>query len=218
MPSETAGSPTVTVAGSGRATRAADVADATFVVEALRPTAAEARTTAASIAAAVLDALRSAGVAEADLHTAGLDLSPSWEHDGTRTVRTGFSVTNRIAATVRDLEAVGRVLDAGLGAGATGLDGVRFRLADEAGASEEARRAAVADARRRATTIAEALGVGLGALVAVSEGTPAVPTPLREARLSFAAAAADAPTPVLPGAVEVAVTVTAAWELLPGAG
>jgi uncharacterized protein YggE len=218
MPSETPASPTVTVAGSGRATRAADVADATFVVEALRPTATEARATAAAIAAAVLDALRAAGVADADLHTAGLDLSPTWEHDGTRMVRTGFTVTNRIAATVRDLEAAGRVLDAGLGAGATGLDGVRFRLADEAAAAEEARRAAVADARRRATTIAEALGGGLGALVAVAEGSPAGPSPFREAKLAFAAAAADAPTPVLPGAVEVSVTVTATWELLPGAG
>jgi len=94
----------------------------------------------------------------------------------------------------------------------------RFRLADEAAASQEARRSAVADARRRAATIAEALGGGLGPLVAVSEGTPAGPSPFREAKLAFAAVAADAPTPVLPGAVEVSVTVTAAWELLPGAG
>ena len=218
MSTQTPASPTVTVAGTGRATRAADVAEATFVIEALRPTAAEARASAAAAASDVLGAVRAAGVADADLHTAGLDLSPSWEHDGTRMVRAGFTVTNRIAATVRDLEAVGRVLDAGLGAGATGLDGVRFRLADEAAASEEARRAAVADARRRATTIAEALGGGLGPLVAVSEGTPAGPSPFREAKLAFAAVATDAPTPVLPGAVEVGVTVTAAWELLPGAG
>jgi uncharacterized protein len=218
MPSQTTSAPTVTVAGTGRATRAADVADATFVVEALRPTAAEARASAATVATAVLDALRATGVAEPDLHTAGLDLSPSWEQDGTRMVRTGFTVTNRIAATVRDLEAVGRVLDAGLGAGATGLDGVRFRLADEAAASEEARRAAVADARRRATTIAEALGGGLGALIAVSEGAPVGPSPLLEAKRAFAVAAMDAPSPVVPGAIEVTVTVSAAWELLPGAG
>ena len=210
----TDGRATVTVAGTGRASRAADIAEATFVVEALRPTAAEARASAAGVAAAVLESVRGAGVAEADLHTAGLDLSPAWEHDGTRTVRTGFTVTNRIAVTVRDLESVGRVLDAGLGAGATGLDSVRFRLADEAAATEEARRNAVADARRRATTIAEALGGRLGRLAAVSEGAPAGPVPLREARLAFAAVA-DAPTPVLPGAVEVAVTVTAVWELQP---
>jgi uncharacterized protein len=206
----------VTVAGTGRASRPAEIAEATFVIEALRPTAAEARAAAAATATAVLDAVRAAGLADADLRTAGLDLSPTWEHDGTRMVRTGFTVTNRVAATVRDLDGVGRVLDAGLGAGATGLDGVRFRLADEAAAAEEARRAAVADARGRATTIAEALGARLGPLAGVSEGVPSGPGPLREAKLAFAAVAADAPTPVLPGTVEVTVFVTAAWELLEG--
>jgi uncharacterized protein YggE len=210
----TEGRPTVTVAGTGRASRPADVAEATFVVEALRPSAAEARAAAAAVANAVLDAVRGAGVGAADLRTAALDLSPAWEHDGTRMVRTGFTVTNRIAGTVRDLDVVGRVLDAGLGAGATGLDGVRFRLADEAGAADEARRAAVADAQRRAATIADALGSRLGPLVSVSEGAPAGPGPLREAKLAFAAAA-DVPTPVLPGTVDVAVTVTAEWQLVP---
>ena len=36
----------------------------------------------------------------------------------------------------------------------------------------------------------------------------------REAKLAFAAAA-DAPTPVLPGAVDVVVSVTGEWVLLP---
>ena len=80
---------TVTVAGTGRTSRAADVADATFVAEALRPTAVEARATAAIIAAGVLDAVGGAGVAAEDLHTAGLDVRPTWEHDGTRMVRPG---------------------------------------------------------------------------------------------------------------------------------
>jgi len=204
----------VTVTGTGRATRAPDVADATFVAEASRTTAVAARGEAAKIAAAVLAALHKTGVAPEDVHTASLDVSPTWEHDGTRMVRTGFTVTNRIAATVRDLERVGKVIDAGLGAGATGLEGVRFGLEDEAQATADARREAVADARRRAATIAEALGGRLGPLMTMAEVQPGGGTPFREAKMALAAAA-DAPTPVLPGAVEVAVTVTGEWELLP---
>ena len=159
---------TVTVSGAGRATRSPDVADATFVAEVTGPTAVDARGAAAAIATAVLAALDGAGVAPDDLRTAGLDVSPAWEHDGTRMIRTGFTVTNRIAAVVRDLERVGAVIDAGLGAGATGLDDVRFRLQDEAHAAADARREAVADARRRAETIAEALGGRLGPLLSIS--------------------------------------------------
>ena len=158
--------------------------------------------------------MRLAGVPDADLRTAGLDVTPNWEHDGTRMVRDGFTVTNRIAVTVRDLESVGRVLDAGLAAGATGLDGVTFLLADQAAAAEEARRAAVADAQSRAGTIADASGGRLGVLVSIAEGSPSVPGPFPAARM-MAMAADEAPTPVLPGRIEVTVTVTAEWEIDP---
>jgi uncharacterized protein YggE len=204
----------VRVSGTGRAGRAADLAQAVFVAEAIRDSAADARSAAAMIAGTVIAALRGAGVAAADVRTAGLDVSPNWEHDGTRMVRNGFTVTNRIGVTIRDLESVGRVLDAGLEAGATGLDGVTFLLADEAAAAEEARRAAVADARQRAATIADAAGGRLGPLRGIVEGAPASPGPLGEARMAMAAPA-DAPTPLLPGRIEVSVTVTAEWELLP---
>jgi uncharacterized protein YggE len=91
----------------------------------------------------------------------------------------------------------------GLGRGRRGVAG-----------HEPARREAVADARRRAATIAEALGGRLGPLMTMAEVQPGGGTPFREAKMALAAAA-DAPTPVLPGAVEVAVTVTGEWELLP---
>jgi uncharacterized protein YggE len=203
----------VIVAGRGVATRPADLARAVFVVEAGRPTAAEARAAGAALAQAVLAAVREAGVPAADVQTAGLDLAPSWDHDGSRMVRTGFTVTNRIAVVVRDLELVGRVLDAALDAGATGLDGVTFGLADPAEAEAEARRSAVADARRRAATIAEAAGHRLAALASIAEGSAPTPFPGRALKLAALEAADGPPTPVLPGLVEVTVTVTAEWGL-----
>lgn len=205
---------TVTVSGTGSAGRSADLAQAVFTAEAVRGSAADARSAAASVAASVIAAVRGAGVPDADLRTAGLDVSPNWEHDGTKMVRNGFTVSNRIAVTVRDLESIGRVLDAGLEAGATGLDGVSFRLADETPAADEARRAAVADARSRAATIADASGGRLGALVSIAEGVASVPGPFPAPRM-MAMAADSAPTPVLPGRIEVTVSVTAVWEIDP---
>jgi len=206
--------PTVTVSGTGSAGRPADLAQATFTAEAIRESAADARSAAATVAAGVIAALRGSGVADADLHTAGLDVTPNWEHDGTRMVRNGFTVTNRIAVTVRDLESVGQVLDAGLEAGATGLDEVTFLLADEASAADEARRAAVADAQARAATIADASGGRLGALVSIAEGVAPVPGPFPAPRM-MAMAADSVPTPVLPGRIEVTVSVSAEWEIDP---
>jgi uncharacterized protein YggE len=203
---------TVAVTGTGRVERTADLALATFVIEATRPTAADARRDAAAAATAVIEALAGAGIRRDDLRTAGLDLVPNWEQEGDRAVRRGFTVTNRVGATIRDLELVGRVIDAGLLAGSTGLEGVQLVLADPAPAAEEARRLAVADARARAEVIASAAGLGLGRLVSIAEGGSAPgPEPRPEFRL--AAVASDIQTPVLPGRIEVSVSVAATWEL-----
>ncbi|HEX5826409.1 MAG TPA: SIMPL domain-containing protein [Candidatus Limnocylindrales bacterium] len=212
-----AGRPRVSVVGLGRVERAADVAHATFVAEGTRDTAAEARAVAAGAAAAVIEALAQAGVSRGDTRTAGIDVSPNWDHEDGRPVRRGFTVTNRITTAIRDLEQVGTVLDAALEAGATGLDGVTFQLADPNADSAEARRLAVADARARAETIASAAGCSLGRLVGIAEAGAPVPLPRGPMRMAAMAEMAGAPpTPVLPGSVEVTVSVTAEWELLEG--
>jgi uncharacterized protein YggE len=208
--------PTVVVTGTGRVQQPADIAQATFVVEGTRDTAAEARSVAASAAQSVLAALAGAQIAGADVRTAGIDVSPNWEHEGNRPVRKGFTVTNRIAATIRDLEQVGTVLDAALESGATGLDGVAFQLAETGAAETEARGLAVADARARAETIARAAGMTLGRLVGIAEGGAALPLPRREMRMAAMAADSFAPTPVLPGSIELTVSVIAEWELVSG--
>jgi uncharacterized protein YggE len=72
----------------------------------------------------------------------------------------------------------------------------------------------VADARSRARTIADATGGRLGALVSIAEGGASVPGPFPAPRM-MAMAADSAPTPVLPGRIEVTVSVTAEWEIDP---
>ena len=202
----------VTVAGVGRVEREPDIARATLTVEATRETAAGARAVAAATAEAVIAAVREAGVAEGDLRTASIDVNPAWESRDGQMVRTGFTVSSRLGVAIRDLESVGRVIDAALEAGATGLDGVSFGLADTAPVAVEARRLAVLDAKARATTIAKAADTKLGALVDVTEGASDSPGPRPQARM-MAAMAADVSTPVLPGRVEVSVSVVATWEL-----
>ncbi len=203
----------VTVAGVGRVERDPDIARATLTVEATRETAADARGVTAATTTAVIAALRAAGVAEGDLRTASIDLNPSWDHRDGRPVRTGFTVSSRLGVAIRDLETVGSVIDAALGAGATGLDGVSFGLADSSAAAEEARRLAVRDARARATTIAIAADAKLGPLMDVTEGVADGPAPHPQARMMAALASADVATPALPGRVEVSVGVVATWEL-----
>src|SRR4051812_6034374 len=168
--------PRIAVRGIGRARRTPDIADLTLVVEVIRPTATEARDGAARTARQVTDALRAAGVTDEDLRTAGIDIQPAWESDAQgRSRRSGFTVLHRVAARVREVDAVGRSLDAALDAAAPGVDLVQLGIGDPREAETEARRLAVADAQARAATIAEAAGASLGPLLAIAEGVSLEP-------------------------------------------
>jgi uncharacterized protein YggE len=73
----------VRVAGTGRAGRPADLAQAVFVAESIRESAADARSVAAVIAETVIAALHGAGVAAADGRTStcpptGSTTAPGW--------------------------------------------------------------------------------------------------------------------------------------------
>jgi uncharacterized protein YggE len=202
---------TITVPGHGRVTIEPDLAEVRLGVSVSKPTAAEAREAGAAAMAAVLSAVEGAGVARSDVRTSQLSLSPEYDHSRGRPRLVGYALANLITVTVRDLTALGRVVDAALGAGATSLDSLAFRREDPTGAEAEARAAAVSDARARATTLAEAARVSLGKVVGVVEGPVGGPIPMPRFRLAEAQFAAA--TPVEAGTLDVEVSVVVSFAI-----
>lgn len=205
---------TISVPGVGRVAVQPDLAGVRVGSLVVRPTAGAAREAAASAMTTVLEALAATGIAPRDVRTAfvGLDAVRDYSSGGEGRI-TGYQATNAVEATVRDVNAVGRAIDAALEAGATSLDGLHFRLADPSPVEDEARRLAIADARRRATTIAAEAGLELGPIVAVHEGpdgTGPGPRPYGAAKV-MEMAAAD--TPVEAGSQEVVVTVRVTFAI-----
>jgi uncharacterized protein YggE len=197
----------------GRVLVEPDIATLRLGVLVVRATAAAARESAAVTMNAVLGALTDKGVAKRDQRTALLSLSPVTDYSSDKGPRvTGYQAANSVSVTVRDLSLAGTLIDAALGAGATSLDGLDFSVADPSAAEEEARTAAMADAKRRATTIAAAAGVTLGQVVGVSEGSGGAPAPYPMPRMmALKAEAAD--TPVEAGSQEIAVSVSVSFAI-----
>ena len=204
----------IVVPGTGRVSVEPDVATLRLGVLVVRQTAAAAREAAAVTMTAVLDALASRGVAKRDLRTALLSLSPLTDYSSDKGPRvTGYQGANAVSVTVRDLALAGALIDAALGAGATSMDGLDFHVDDPSAAEEKARQAAIADARRRAATIAAAAGVTLGAVIGVIEGeSGGGPAPYPSAR-AFALKAEAADTPVEAGSQEIVVNVSVAFAI-----
>ncbi len=163
---------------------------------------------------AVIASLKKLGIADKDIQTTTLSLQPLYDYSSnTNPPRlTGYQLSNAIAVTVRDLDKLGDAIDGALAAGATSLDGVSFRVADQAAAEGQARQAAIDEAKAKAKTLADAAGISISGVASISEAVAPVPYPVY---YGFGVAgtpkASDVQTPVAPGSTEVTVTVAVVY-------
>ncbi|MEO0427434.1 MAG: SIMPL domain-containing protein [Pseudomonadota bacterium] len=205
---------TVSVQGSGESAAVPDMASITLGVTTEGRTAGRALDENSRAMAGVIEALQAAGIAERDIATTSVNLNPLYDQrpdaQGRRAIR-GYQATNQVRIRVRDLETLGTTLDAVAEAGATDMHGIAFGLADPTAALDEARRDAMADARRRATLYAEAAGATLGPVLSINEAGAARPVPF-QAGVAMRAEAAMA-VPVSPGEQTIRANVTVVYTL-----
>lgn len=202
----------ISVTGTGRVDMAPDMATVRIGVTHQDEAAAVAMQQTSDAVMAMLERLTALEVAARDVQTSGLSLNPVWRDrpaaDG-QPAPWGFEASNVVTLRLRDLAQLGAVLDALIADGANRLDGVSFALQEPEAAQDEARRLAVADARRKAQLYAEAAGVELGQLVSLSETGAASPRPMM---LEMSAMRADS-VPVAAGEVGLSATVQMVFAL-----
>jgi uncharacterized protein YggE len=195
---------TVTVTGSGSVTTVPDRASFDFSVDTQAATAQAALAHNASAAASMIAALKNAGVADADLQTGQVSLSPRLNDAGTDVL--GYTASNTVTASIAIAKA-GALVDAAVGAGATGVSGPSLTRSDSDALYDKALQAAVANASDKAKTLASAAGLSLGGVQTIVEGS--------QQPIVWAAGKADAsaPTPIEPGTQSIDATVTVTYAL-----
>lgn len=159
---------TLTVSGQGVASAVPDVAMISLGVRHSARQAAVAMDRVAVDSNAVLAALRAEGLAEADIQTSRISLSPNWDYDARRV--TGFTASVSFNVTLRDLARVGEVLALATELGGNSFGGFSMGIDDPSALEAQARAAAVADALEKARQYAEAAGVTLGDILTIREG------------------------------------------------
>ena len=165
---------------------------------------------------AVLDALRQAGIEERDVATSSLSLQPTIEYArGTNRPRvTGYAAGHTRTVRVRDLAKLGDALDRAVEAGANEVQGLQLTLADMQKKVDEARAAAVVDAKRRAEILVAAAGARLGSVRSIQEHSAPRRQAESYAEAPQAALSSAAPVPVATGERMIRSTVTVSWELV----
>lgn len=205
-------STTLTVVAEGRVARAPDIAEVSGGVTTAAPTADAAMRENAVRMAAVVAAVRAAGIAERDIQTTGINLAPQYRYaDNQPPLLTGYQASNSVALRLRRLADTGRLLDTLVRVGANQIAGPVFRIEAREAALDTARVAAVASARARAQLYAGAAGMRLRRIVSIAEspGFEPGPQPMAMARMDKAESA----TPVVPGEVVLTIAVTMVVEL-----
>ena len=206
---------TISVSGTGTATGELDLAMLSLGVSVTKSTVAEAREQAAGSMTAVREALVANGVAENDIQTTHFSVHSEYDWSTGERKFKGYKVSNGLTVTVRDIEAVGTVIDAAIVAGGNDIEfnSLRFSVSDTTALEKKAREDAVNDMRGKARQLALFSGRPLGKLKVISE------TPIADAfettREFAGALAADAgtSTPISPGMHVETVTVYGVYEL-----
>jgi uncharacterized protein YggE len=163
----------------------------------------------------VIDAVKGAGVEAKDIQTSDFSIWPRMstlaKNETEPPAILGYTVANRVTVTTRDIGRLGDLLDKAVAAGANSINGVQFGVTDASQLLDQARKAAFADARRKAEIYATEAGVKLGALAELDETGAA--TPVYQRHMAMEAASA----PIAPGENKLTVSVHARFEIAPGA-
>lgn len=213
----------ITSTGRGEVRVKPDVITLSIGVQERGADVAGPRERAAKKVTAIVAALKSAGVKEAEIQTAQYNVSRVWEAldaQGQPTEYGGpqnkghyvFQVTNAVAVRTGLLAKAGEILDAVVKAGANDIDGPTFGLKDGAPQAKEALTKAVKDAREKAETMADAADVRITGVDQIREQNTDIPgadmyagNMVMKSRASFAVATS---TPISAGEVVVSASVT----------
>ena len=171
------------VSGNGAISVEPDLALLDIGVETRAPSVSEANSQASMAMDAVIKALKARGVKDEDIQTNRFSIYPRYDYieeekDGVRSGRevlVGYRVRNNATVKLRDLDAVGEVIDEVVTAGGDNvrISDINFTLEDPKPKMAELREMAVKDAKAKAEHLAELSDVSVGRLIYISEGAAA---------------------------------------------
>ena len=204
----------INVSGQGKVTGKPDTMSVSLAVSLLRPTVDQATADAAALATAIIDALKGAGVAEADIQTANYSIYPEYDWSGEQQRLLGYRVSNEVRVKIRNLETAGATIDAATTAGgdATVVNNLAFSIEDNAELLQMARTAAWTDAEGKARQLAQLAGLELGSAISITESISYDTPPIYYERAAGAMDEAQS-TPIQSGTQDVIVNIQVTFRI-----
>jgi hypothetical protein len=204
----------LTVSAESELKAAPDMASISAGVLTTSATAQEAMTQNATRMTAMIAALKKAGVADKDMQTSGLSLQPQYIYNNNDAPKlSGYQANNTVNILVRKLDTLGPVLDTLASKGASNLNGPNFGFDQPDPILDDARTKAVQKAMQRAELYAKAAGMRVKRIVSIAESGGISQPPMPYQQSMMMAKQASDETPIAPGRIGLAASVTMTFEL-----
>jgi uncharacterized protein YggE len=207
--------PAIAITGNGKVLYVPDLGYIHVGVSSDGPTAAEAWQKNEAIVKRLFEAIRDLGLAERDFKTTNLNVQPRYLHKKDEAPKfLGYTVTYDLVVTVRKLDQMSTLLDRMVAAGANRNMNISFGCSRRDELLDQARAAAVADARKRANLYVTGASPGarLGDVLSISD----TPNHMQPQMFPVDVRAVQEGQPNLPiasGEHELNVTVTVRWAI-----
>lgn len=210
------------VSGEGKVVSVPDIAQFSFgVVTEGNLDIAKLQTDNTSKVNKAIDFVKAQGVAKEDISTESYNLSPRYQYS-TCTDNgvcppakiVGYTITQSVSVKIRDFAKISPILQGVVESGANSVGSLNFTTDDPSKVQDEARAKAIAQAKTKAESVAEAAGVGLGKLLSIVEGSNTPIPYYRDYAMESVKSMAGAPAPTIePGSQDTTVTVTLTYEM-----
>lgn len=164
----------------------------------------------------ITNILISMGLDAADIQTTNFSIwgEEQWDPEtGQRRPDRLYRVDSTVQITIRQVDLIGEILQRVIAAGANNIYGLTFGIADTSPLADQARSAALADAKQKAEDIADEVGVELGQVVSVADtsGGPIMPS-FEYAGMGLGGGGGE--PPISEGSMLVTVTVQMGYEIV----
>ena len=163
---------TVAVSASASIEVDPDIAYFRISAEAIRETTESARVDMNKIVNAAVDILSGTfQISLDDISTDYVSLNPYNEWINGERVSKGYSASQAISVTLRDIDLIGRIIDSLSMIDGVSVSSIEFAREDVAAIESEVRKMAVQEAWKKAYSYAEGAGLTIGNVISISDGT-----------------------------------------------
>ncbi len=159
----------------------------------------------------VVNELSGVGISADDISTSQFNFYPRYDWDDGQQVFVGYAVTNGLTIKVKEVDALGAILNLLIDAGASRINSVGFGSSDLGQIRKQALEKATEDALAKATILANANGVNLGNVIQIKLASQN--SVLDQSGSSGSISPASA-VPISPGRNTYVETVNVTYELI----